>query len=76
MLQTSGTKKPRNALLVWSEATTSAFHKTKDALVVTTMLAHTKRDAELCLKTDASDVAVGAVFQQKIDNVWQPLDFF
>jgi hypothetical protein len=26
--------------------------------------------------TDASDVAVGAVLQQRVNNVWQPLGFF
>ena len=40
------------------------------------MLSHPKTNAELCLMTDASDVADGAVLQQNVDNVWQPLGFF
>lgn len=77
MLKSSGsTTTPRNAPLNSSEAATSAFHKIKTALADATMLSHPKHDADLCLMTDASDVAVGAVIQQKINDVWQPLGFF
>ncbi|CAB4004092.1 Hypothetical predicted protein [Paramuricea clavata] len=50
--------------------------KIKNALADFTLLSHPKSDAELCLMTDASDVAVGAVLQQRVNNVWQPLGFF
>ena len=40
------------------------------------MLSHPKPDAELSRMTNASDFAVGAVLQQKVDNVWQPLGLF
>ena len=40
------------------------------------MLSHPKPDAELCLMTDASDVAARAALHQKVNNVWQPLGFF
>lgn len=77
MLQSPGsTKPPRNSPLVWSNAASSAFGQIKTALADSTMLSHPKPDAELCLMTGASDVAVGAVLQQKIHNVWQPLGFF
>ena len=77
MLASNGsTKKTRNTPLEWSETTTTVFNQTKTALADFTMLSHPKSDAELCLMTDASDVAVGAVLQQKVANVWQPLGFF
>ena len=77
MLASKGsTTKTGNATLEWSEQATSAFHKIKNALADSTLLSHPKPDAELCLMTDASDVAVGAVLQQRINNAWQPLGFF
>ena len=40
------------------------------------MLVFPKADAPLCLLVDASDVGVGGVLQQLVDNTWQPLSFF
>ena len=77
MLRSTGsTQKARNTSLEWSAPATTAFDKIKDTLAQSTMLSHPQPDAELCLMTDASDVAVGAVLQQKVDNHWQPLGFF
>ena len=76
LASTGSTKKTRNTTLEWSEPATSAFQKIKTALADSTMLSHPKTNAELCLMTDASDVADGAVLQQNVDNVWQPLGFF
>ena len=76
LASTGSTKKTSNTTLEWSESATSAFHTIKNALADATLLSHPKPDAELCLMTDASDVAVGAVLQQRINNVWQPLGFF
>ena len=71
MLQSLGSPKPsRNSPLVCSNAASSVFGQIKTALPDFTMLPHSKPDAKLCLMLDASDVAVGAVFQQKIHNVW------
>ncbi|KAL7870755.1 hypothetical protein SRHO_G00082520 [Serrasalmus rhombeus] len=40
------------------------------------MLAHPASSAPVALTTDASDYAVGAVYEQWVGNAWQPLAFF
>ena len=70
-----GKKSPRQAIS-WSTDMLAAFSATKDALASATMLAHPVPDAPVALTTDASDYAVGAVLQQLVNNVWQPLAFF
>ena len=54
----------------------TAFDAVKSALSQATMLVHPKKDAPLCLLTDASDTGVGGVLQQCVAGVWQPLTFF
>ena len=76
LCSTGPTKKTRNGPLVWTESATSAFDNIKNALADSTLLSHPKPDAPLCLMTDASDFAVGAVLQQKVNNTWKPLGFF
>ena len=39
------------------------------------MLAHPQQNALISLTTDASDVAIGAVLQQRINDMWVPLAF-
>ena len=53
-----------------------AFHALKAAIASVTMLMHYQPDAPLALTTDASEVAVGAVLQQFVNQSWQPLAFF
>lgn len=53
-----------------------AFQRCKDSLCRATLLAHPVCSAKLALVTDASDKALGAVLQQKVENSWQPLAFF
>ena len=53
-----------------------AFDKCKTCLSQATLLAHPDPSAELAIATDASDVGIGAVLQQRVNNVWQPLGFF
>ena len=48
----------------------------KDALSNATLLVHPQSDAPTCIITDASDTAIGAVLQQRIDSVWSPLSYF
>ena len=62
--------------LVFTEASRIAFVKLKQAISNIASLAHPKSDAQLSLVTDASDGAVGAVLQQYVGNMWQPLAFF
>ena len=62
--------------LKWNESADSAFIEFKQILANTSLLVHPDNSAPLIITCDASDVAVGGVFQQYIDNVWQPLSFF
>ena len=54
----------------------SAFNQAKDGLVNATLLSHPQSDTPLSLSVDASDVGVGGVVHQLVDNEWQPLAFF
>ena len=76
LASTGSSKKTRTSAFQWTETATSAFANIKAALAESTLLFHPKPDAELSLMTDASDIAVGAVLQQKVNHVWQPLGFF
>ena len=74
LLLTGSTKSDR--ALVWTPDAKAAFIAIKEALADATLLVHPQADAPTCLITDASDVAVGAVLQQKINSVWSPIAFF
>lgn len=77
---------PLNGLLVgssksstkieWTETTREAFKQCKNLLAEATLLAHPRPNAKVALVCDASDVAIGAVVQQQVDNGWEPLGFF
>ena len=62
--------------LQWPPAAEDAFRSIKDTLATVTLLFHPQTGAPLSLTTDASDVAVGAVLQQFVDDSWQPISFF
>ncbi|CAB3383772.1 Hypothetical predicted protein [Cloeon dipterum] len=64
----AATLAPLNALL-------AAFEASKVELANAACLAHPKNDAPLALVTDASDIALGAVVQQCVNDVWEPLGF-
>ena len=53
-----------------------AFVNAKEALSKVVMLSHINPKATLILCTDASQIAVGAVLQQKINDAVTPLAFF
>ena len=67
----SGTKE-----VTWTETAQAAFNAVKDALANTTLLNHPQPNAQLAIMTDASDVAVGAVLQQRAAGQWQPISLF
>lgn len=78
---------PLNAILVGKQGKSSkpieltseqlvAFKDCKLSISQATLLTHPDPDAELAIQTDASDVAIGAVLQQKKGNKWQPMAFF
>lgn len=62
----------------WPDGCKEAFGKIKQKLITITLLAHPcdSPTTQFSLTTDASDVAVGAVLQQRLDGPWQPLGFF
>ena len=62
--------------LIWSEESTTAFNNIKQALANVSLLAHPKLHAPTSIMTDASDKAVGAVLQQRIESEWCPISYF
>ena len=60
----------------WSPERDKAFVDAKTALAKAAMLAHPASSAPIALTTDASDYAVGAVYEQWVGDAWQPLAFF
>ena len=65
-----------HAPLHWMPTADNAFNRIKEALATASLLAHPKPDAPTCIITDASDVAVGAVLQQRIGTDWCPIAYF
>ena len=57
----------RDKTLTCTPEMTGAFHSAKDTLVV---------DYHISLTTDAPDIAIGAVLEQRVGQVWKPLAFF
>lgn len=74
--QLLATSKDNTKNLPWSDNATAAFATVKEALAEATLLSHPKPDAPTNIMTDASDVAVGAVLQQRIGNEWCPISYF
>jgi hypothetical protein len=68
------TGKPK--FLTWTDDMTTAFDAAKEALATATMLNYPCVEAPTALTTDASATAVGAVLEQLVDGVWEPLAFF
>ena len=60
----------------WTTRHDEHFQRSKDALARATYLAHPSATADMCINTDASDTAVGAVLQQRLNGVWAPISFF
>ena len=59
----------------WTAGMSTAFVKSKMALVNATMLTYLQPNAPLAVTVHVSATAVGAVVEQLV-NVWQPLAFF
>ena len=62
--------------LEFTDSARQAFAKLKMAIADIALIAHHQPNAPLSLTTDASDVAVGAVLQQKQGAIWTPLAFY
>jgi hypothetical protein len=54
----------------------TAFTAIKNALVNASLLLHPQSHALTCIMTDALDVAIGAVLQQLIGEVWCSIVYF
>ena len=67
--------KPKGALKWTSEMDTS-FNETKEALAAAAMLRHPRPDANIAITSDASELAIGAVIEQRGPDGWEPLAFF
>ncbi|CAK1591368.1 unnamed protein product [Parnassius mnemosyne] len=70
------TKKRDKTLIDWTDRANEAFLKCKESLKSAATLHYPSPDADLALMTDASNTSIGAVLQQKVNNIWQPLGFF
>lgn len=62
--------------LIWDDARMKAFQDTKKALAEATLLNHPRHNVPISLTSDASNQAVGAVLQQHVNGMWEPLAFF
>lgn len=71
-----GNKKNDNTDIIWTPEAREHFETCKRQLSTVAALAHPAAHAQLSLSVDASDVAVGAVLHQLVDNHLQPLAFF
>lgn len=60
----------------WNDESTLAFIKCKKAIEDAVLLAHPHHSVPLALMCDASNNCAGAVLQQRVNNVWQPLGYF
>ena len=63
------TGSPRPKTLDWTQELNKAFEEAKNALSQATLLHHPVPGAPIALTTDASDIAIGAVLEQKI-HAW------
>lgn len=64
------------AALTWDATAERMFTKIKADIADATLLVYPEDNAPLCVMTDASEVAIGAVLQQWQNNIWKPISFF
>lgn len=70
------TLKGKPKALVWTDACQSSFVAIKEALASATLLHHPIVGAPLALTTDASNIAIGGVLEQRGKKGWEPLAFY
>ena len=66
----------KNCKITLTDDALSAFHKIKLVLSNVADLSFVSSKSELSLACDASDHAIGAVLQQKVNGEWKPTAFF
>ena len=69
-------KKGQSITITWTPEAEAAFAAAKEALAAVTTLSFPIHDGETSIACDASDIGVGAVLQQRVDDSWKPLAFF
>ena len=69
-------KKGRAQLIHWTALMDATFQKAKTTLSEATMLVHPCANTPLALTTDTSNLTIGAVLEQFVDQSWQPLAFY
>lgn len=69
-------KKNKSTTFSWPPDCSEAFAKTKAALSQATMLVHPSEDSPTRLTVDASNIAIGSVLEQFIENEWKPIAFY
>ena len=62
--------------LDWTPQCQQSFEATKEALAKASLLFHPRPGAQLALTTDASNLAVGGVLEQRGPLGWEPLAFY
>lgn len=62
--------------LEWTDAMQISFDAARAVLSENTRLCHPQQGAPLAVSTDASDIGIGAVLEQRVGGVWQPLAFY
>ena len=76
LYQVTSGNKPKTTKVGWTGELDAAFQHAKKALANACMLVHPRPDAPIAVTTDASDIALGAVLEQCVDGLWQPIAFF
>lgn len=71
-----GATKNDKTPIPWTADLEDDFHLCKEDLANSVVLSHPNPDAEICLKVDASDFAIGAAIEQFDNGNWRPLGFF
>lgn len=69
-------KKNDKSKIQWSQDASQAFEQCKNGLKMAATLSYPRTDTTLALMTDASNFCVGAVLQQQVNNIWEPLGYF
>lgn len=69
-------KKNDKTPINWTPEAEKAFEKCRQSISEATTLAYPSIGNDLVIMTDASDHSLGAVLQQKENEVWKPLAFF
>lgn len=69
-------KKNDKTVIEWDNESIDSFENCKKSLSEAAMLTHPCHLSELSLVVDASNTAIGAVVQQKVDGSWRPLSFY